>query len=464
MTVSSNQHSGETPVPAVDQHIIREILGYLNFSNGKPDPKFRFNWNQLFSDLDERPSAETLELLLGTQLKALKGTSGAFQEITQAENVIRLALQECLPRYRAHHRDLLFHICEREFLQPYFLSVLFESLLEQGGPWSETDRIVTGTIDRLNDFVGFRPVAVLENGRQMQVYPHEKFRPLPVYFRDSGVACGVYQKLIEQTIKTLQTTPDDLLHQAHFRLERMDEIAIDLRAHDHLHPVNKRTNYMFGEWDPHIIDNQGYYRRFVIRRLILDSLLAWIDEHKEIPLQERLEDAAAVLSGTMLMASSISGSGPDTHASDISLTSLLPKVARQRDDYYNRLLASASGPRAERLRKEAKQSQQPFGHIRHYLNLHLARYGAQQVQHRQLSRIYARMGFSVAARCEAAVIPCTSVRFECEIQWRITLVHLHLERYELEQAWKLIPEIESKRAHPGPLDAAPGSHSLTETR
>ncbi len=442
MTVSSNQHSGETPVPAVDQHIIREILGYLNFSNGKPDPKFRFNWNQLFSDLDERPSAETLELLLCTQLKALKGTSGAFQEITQAENVIRLALQECLPRYRAHHRDLLFHICEREFLQPYFLSVLFESLLEQGGPWSETDRIVTGTIDRLNDFVGFRPVAVLENGRQMQVYPHEKFRPLPVYFRDSGVACGVYQKLIEQTIKTLQTTPDDLLHQAHFRLERMDEIAIDLRAHDHLHPVNKRTNYMFGEWDPHIIDNQGYYRRFVIRRLILDSLLAWIDEHKEIPLQERLEDAAAVLSGTMLMASSISGSGPDTHASDISLTSLLPKVARQRDDYYNRLLASASGPRAERLRKEAKQSQQPFGHIRHYLNLHLARYGAQQVQHRQLSRIYARMGFSVAARCEAAVIPCTSVRFECEIQWRITLVHLHLERYELEQAWKLIPEIE----------------------
>ncbi|WP_417384465.1 hypothetical protein [Gimesia sp.] len=442
MTVSSNQHSGETPLPAVDQHIIREILGYLNFSNGKPDPKFRFNWNQLFSDLDERPSAETLELLLSTQLKALKGTSGAFQEITQAENVIRLALQECLPRYRAHHRDLLFHICEREFLQPYFLSVLFESLLEQGGPWSETDRIVTGTIDRLNDFVGFRPVAVLENGRQMQVYPHEKFRPLPVYFRDSGVACGVYQKLIEQTIKTLQTTPDDLLHQAHFRLERMDEIAIDLRAHDHLHPVNKRTNYMFGEWDPHIIDNQGYYRRFVIRRLILDSLLAWIDEHKEIPLQERLEDAAAVLSGTMLMASSISGSGPDTHASDISLTSLLPKVARQRDDYYNRLLASASGSRAERLRKEAKQSQQPFGHIRHYLNLHLARYGAQQVQHRQLSRIYARMGFSVAARCEAAVIPCTSVRFECEIQWRITLVHLHLERYELEQAWKLIPEIE----------------------
>ncbi|QDT41187.1 hypothetical protein Pan241w_12470 [Gimesia alba] len=442
MTASRNKKSDQDTLPTVDKHVTREILGYLNFSNGKPDPKFRLNWNQLFSEWEHPPTTQTLELLLISHLKELEGTTGAFQEIKQAESVIQIAFEECLPQYRQHHRDLLFHVTEQELIQPYFLAVLFEALLEQGGPWEPTQQVVSGTINRLNDFVGFRPVAVLENGRQMQVYPHEKFRPLPVYFCESGVASGSYQRLIEQTIKTLQNTPDDLLHQAYFSLDKMDEIAIDLRAHDHLHPVNKRTNYMFGEWDPHVIDNQGYYRRFVIRRLILDSLLAWIDENEDIPLEERLQDAAAVLSGTMLMASSISGCGPDTHASDTSLTSLLPRVARQRDDYYNRLLASATGKRAERLLKEAKQSQQPFGHIRHYLNLHLARYGAQQVQHRQLSRIYARMGFSAAARCEAAVIPCTSVRFECEIQWRITMVHLHLERYELEQAWKLIPEIE----------------------
>ncbi len=442
MSSSRNQKSNSDSLPAVDKHITREILGYLNYSNGNPDPKFRFNWNQLFTELDQHPSAETLYAILNSELKGLKGTTAAFEEIEQAESVIRLAFKNCLPQFKQHHQDLLFHVSEQEYLQPFFLAVLFEALLEQGSPWDLTEQIVSGTIDKLNDFVGFRPVAVLENGRQMQVYPHEKSRPIPLYFRESGVALGQYQRLIEETIKTLKTTPDDLLYQAHFGLEKMDEIAIDLRAHDHLHPVNKRTNYMFGEWDPHVIDNQGYYRRFIIRKLILDSLLAWIDENKEIPLQERLQDAAAVLSGTMLMASSISGSGPDTHSSDTSLTSLLPKVARQRDDYYNRLLASASGQRAERLREEAKQSQQPFGHIRHYLNLHLSRYGAQQVQHRQLSRIYARMGFSTAARCEAAVIPCTSVRFECEIQWRITMVHLHLERYELEQAWQLIPEIE----------------------
>ncbi|QDT99126.1 hypothetical protein [Gimesia aquarii] len=442
MTTSRNHSSGQNSLPTVDKLITREILGYLNFSNGKPDPKFRFNWNQLFSELDRLPSAEILYSLLSSELNALKGTTPAFQEIKQAENVLRIAFKECLPQYKQHHRDLLFHVTEQEFLQPYFLAVLFEAILEQETPWESDAHVIQGAIDKLNDFVGFRPVAILENNQKMQVYPHEKFRPIPLYFRESGVACGRYQRLIEFTLKTLQSTPNDLLHQAHFGLDKMDEIAIDLRAHDHLHPVNKRTNYMFGEWDPHTIDNQGYYRRFIIRKLILDSLLAWIDENKELPLQERLQDAAAVLSGTMLMASSISGSGPDTHSSETSLTSLLPKVARQRDDYYNRLLASASGQRAERLLKEAKQSQQPFGHIRHYLNLHLARYGAQQVQHRQLSRIYARMGFATAARCEAAVIPCTSVRFECEIQWRVTLVHLHLERYELEEAWNLIPEIE----------------------
>ena len=43
--------------------------------------------------------------------------------------------------------------------------------------------------------------------------------------------------------------------------------------------------------------------------------------------RRRLCEAAAVLAGTMLMASSVSGSGPDTHDSSVSLTSLLPKIA-----------------------------------------------------------------------------------------------------------------------------------------
>ena len=68
---------------------------------------------------------------------------------------------------------------------------------------------------------------------------------------------------------------------------------------------------------------KGHYRRVVLRRIILDALLAWIDDPKSrTPRAERLFDAAAALCGTMLMASSISGSGPGVHDSSVTLTSL----------------------------------------------------------------------------------------------------------------------------------------------
>ena len=153
---------------------------------------------------------------------------------------------------------------------------------------------------------------------------------------------------------------------------------------------------MFGEWDPHRIDNNGFYRRFILRKIIVDAMVNWIELQTDLPLEERLHDAAAVLCGTMLMASSISGAGPDTHSSDVSLTTLLPRVARQRDGYYDQLLKSLVGPRGERLRRLAEQTRQPFGHVRHHLNMFLASYGAQQIQHRQLAYLYARMGHTQA--------------------------------------------------------------------
>ncbi len=121
----------------------------------------------------------------------------------------------------------------------------------------------------------------------------------------------------------------------------MAELCVDVRAHDHLHPVNKRTNYVFGEWDPEEIDTKGFYRRFVIRKLILDSLVSWVDNGPANTRADRMEDAAVVLCGTILMASAISGSGPQTYDSGVSLTTLLPIVARQRDHFYQQLLEVA---------------------------------------------------------------------------------------------------------------------------
>src|SRR5690606_5606565 len=180
----------------------------------------------------------------------------------------------------------------------YLLGCLFEAVLSQGEPWSDRGRIVGGAVAQLNDFVGYRPIAVLENGRRMELYDHERFRPVPVYIQGAGVSHGVHHDLIETTLELLRQGPEDLLHSAHFDLRRMQELSIDVGAHDHLPPVNKRTNYMCGEWDPHQISLDGRYTRFVLRKIIVDTLVSWVDdEQPEIPREERLFDAAAALAG-----------------------------------------------------------------------------------------------------------------------------------------------------------------------
>ena len=149
-----------------------------------------------------------------------------------------------------------------------------------------------------------------------------------------------------------------------------------------------------------------------------------------------------MLCGTILMASSISGSSPETHDSNVTLTSLLPKVARQRDAFYDRLMKTATGKRAKRLARQARSTRQPFGHVRQFLNMFLAQYGAQQVQRRHLSYLFARLGFAEAARKQAEFIPCAAARFECEIQWRTTAVRKSSETGELAPAGEYLAEAE----------------------
>ena len=425
-----------------DQAAAREMLGHLNFSTGAREPVFLRHLNRLCELQPDEARAAGLAALLRKELKKLAGSSAAFQNCEQAEAVIRCALEELPSAYRAHHADLLFHLEEEDFEQPFLLGCFFEAVLAEGEPWDDRERIVAGALSRLNEFVGYRPVAVLENGRRSEVYSHERFRPLPVYIAGAGVASGKYHDLIEQTITFLEDAPSDLLEQSHFRLRMLDELAVDVRAHDHMHPVNKRTNYMFGEWDPHVIDVKGDYRRFVVRKIILDALCDWVEEDGQGARKERLFDAAAALCGTMLMASSISGSGPDTHDSTVSLTSLLPIVARRRDEFYARLMRQVTGARAKRLQKEQKRTHQPFGHVRQYLNMRLASYGARQVQHHELAQLYARMGHIDAAREQAAAIPAASIRFECELQCVMASARLALNRARIDEAAAHIQELE----------------------
>jgi hypothetical protein len=438
---SSDDRIPSGPEPH-EETALREILGYLNFSNGTPDVRFQQNLNRLAHWLSFDTGTPRLPGELHAVLRRLSGESAAFQDSDQARKIVALIFERTLPAYRQHHADLLFHLSDADLWQPFFIARIAEAVLAQGPPWNDSERIVTGAITHLNDFLGHRPVAILENGRQMQPYPHERFRPIPLYIRNAGVAAGPYHDLIEQALVILEKMPAGILATAYFDRDLMDELALDVRAYDHSHPVYKRTNYTFGEWDPHYLDTAGRYRRFVIRAVILDALQDWLRHASNVSDEEKMCEAAAVLAGTMLMASSVSGSGPDTHDSNVSLTSLLPKIARQRDAFYTRLLESLDGKHGERLRKEAQEVQQPFGRIRQHLNLFLAHYGCRQMQRANLAFLYAQMGYATAAREQAAVIPSAATRFETEIQLRLTLAPLEIIQGRIDAAAELCGQAE----------------------
>lgn len=423
--------------PARDvRRIVQDLLGYLNLSSGAPDPKFQRGVNQLYAWAQEQGDGPWLAArkLLQDTLAELRGNSAAFAQTEQAEAVLALVFDHLLPGYRSFHSDLLFHQTEDSLFRPFFVARAFEAALQEGGPWNETERIVEGSLKRLNDFIGHRPVAVLHNDQRMEPYPHEWHRPIPLYLRDAGVASGPHERLIEQALDILRNVDEDLAQLAYFDFDLLDELAVDARAYDFDHPVNRRVNYHFGEWDPHCIDNQGRYRRFVVREVMLGALLDRIAQHTDVPEEEALFEAAAVLAGTVLMASGVSGSGPDTHDSTTTLATLLPRIVEFRDRFYERLLERLPGALGDRLRGEAQQRGQAFAGVRQHLNQHLARLRAQQQQHVFLARVFARMGFPEASRRQVAVVPVASARMQCEISCHLTAARDGLDRGELAAA------------------------------
>src|SRR5262249_42731618 len=154
--------------------------------------------------------------------------------------------------YREFHRDLLAHLADAELFTPFFLARVFETILALGPTVDE--RVV---IAKLNDFVGHRPVALLETRPQGEPYPHERHRPVPIYLPRAGVAHGRYHDVVTRALEILNGADPGLLAEASFDPKLLDELAVDVRAYDHGHPVNRRPNYVFGEWDPHHLDNQG---------------------------------------------------------------------------------------------------------------------------------------------------------------------------------------------------------------
>ncbi len=414
------------------------LLGYLNFSEGRPDPKFQKALHDAFVFLAEagaaHPWIELPRVLRASLAKLRDEGSAAFRDTTQADAVLALSFGLVLAAYREHHRDLLAHPSDADLWQPYFLVRVCEAVLAQRGPWDDEERVVAGALHALNDFVGHRPVAVLESRPRGEPYDHERVRPIPVHLRGLGAAWGPYRAIVHQAMQILEGTSPALLRDASFDPALLDELAYDPRGYDFSHPAEKRANYCFGEWDPHHIDVQGNYRRFVIRQVTLDGLLQRLDLVHDLPRAELLWEAAAVLAGTILMASAVSGYGPGVHDSTTSLGTLVPRIARTREAFYAELMKRAPAPHAERLDREARHRKQPFAGARQHLNQFLGQQRALHLQQRHLAMLFAEMGWPDASRRQVRGIHAASVRMLAEIQNRLSTAKLRLDRAELSRA------------------------------
>jgi hypothetical protein len=425
-----------------------KLLGYLNFSDGRPDPRFQKGLADAFGVLidagDEAPWA-TVFAWLDAALADLADSGGAaFRDATQVTGVLAAAAR--LPAaYRSHHADLLAHQPDADLFTPFFLARGFEAILRVGGGWEEPDRVAAGAVQLLNDYVGYRPIAVLETRPHTDYYPHEKVRPVPLYLKGAGVAPGRYADLLRPALELLGRVDPGLRDEACFDPDRMDELGFDPRAHDHFHPINKRPNVLFGEWDPHTIDPKGFYRRFVLRQMTLDTLLTWVHPPAGVGVgdrNERLFEASAVLAGTILMGAGVSGTGPNTYDSTVTLSKLVPRIARYRDAFYQKLLGSLPGAHGERLRDEAEKRKQPFAGVRQYLNQAIATQRAAHLQDRRLAQLFAAMGYPRAAREQARKISAPAVRVATEVRVRQTEADFATERGRLADAATVLGEVE----------------------
>lgn len=419
--------------------LAKEVLGYLNFSSGTSDPHLYDLWNSLFFELEKKESRELWKQglrLLKDVLADLSKEVAAFRDSKQAEWVLGLITDDILPEYLDFHHDILFHQTPDFLFNPFFMARLCELVLRRAAFRGEEEKAVAvrAILSQVNDFLGYRPVPILEGAEKHEPNPHEWVAPVPLWLPHAGAAQGKYRELVCKTFEILKDTDPILLRDAWFDPDKLDELAIDPRAFDFDHPVNRRPNYYFGMWDPHLIDENGYYRRFIVHQVTLDAILDRVASggkprngvpdtgvtRSSIPWEQLLFEAASVLAGTILMGSGITGDHVQAHDSNVTLASLMPLIASYRDRFYDLLIQKVPEPMRPRLESEVRRLFQPFGGARQDLNKRLAKKRADQLLRSHLAGVFARMGYFKAAAKQASIIEVASARIICRMECLLT--------------------------------------------
>jgi hypothetical protein len=476
------QAATEKPV----EELLDKVLGHLNFSSGQHDPKFVANLDRLFrieisaSQDAGKPTAKPAAAVPGTadkdtagtgilngdqpslsqpsaflakvnarlrsRLSQVKQSSDTFRDAVQVETILNLVFDDFVPAYILNHRDLLFHQTQDFIFNSFFLARVFETVMEKSAAGGSPQDIITESLGTVNDYLGHRPIAVLTS-QKIEPYENEWVAPTPVYLSDVGTSVGRYERLIQKTVDILHSTDQNILNAAQFDPANLDQLCIDPRAFDFDHPVNKRPNHHFGTWDEHHVNNQGFYFRFIVHQVTLDSLLARVEQDQQTPeaqidAEELLFEAAAALAGTMLMGSGISGNGPGAHDSTVTLGSLLPNIASYRDQFYLSLVEKVPDAHRARLKSESNSRKQVFGSVRQHLNAQLSNHRAYQLVNCRLASIFARMGHPVAAQEQSALVPVTASRISCQIDCLLSEANRAIKQGQLQDALEKFPKIE----------------------
>ena len=204
------------------------ILGYLNFSSGAFDPKLYLGLNRIWSRLDEPTedgASRVTRLHRGLQLRLeqLVDDQPQFADCRQARRTLGLVFERLVPGFLEYHRDLVFHHTVDTLFNSFLIGRLIQAALQALDETAD-EILVPRILQRFNDYVGYRPVASLES-RNIEPYAHEWIRPVPLYIRQVGVACDRYESLVTRALEILRQTDESILRQAHFSLDRLDELA-----------------------------------------------------------------------------------------------------------------------------------------------------------------------------------------------------------------------------------------------
>ena len=176
------------PITATLDSVVEKLLAFINLSSGAHDPFFFQSLNQLFqhqaaqSPPDTTPLHRQVHRLLESRLAELTQSSPTFADSQQARATLALCFEYLLPAYREFHADVLFHQTDDFLFNAFFVGRAIEALLQSKLHQLEPHSAVPLLIKKLNDYVGHRPVAVLEN-RKCEPYSHEWIRPVPVFIQ-----------------------------------------------------------------------------------------------------------------------------------------------------------------------------------------------------------------------------------------------------------------------------------------